>query len=211
MNKYISNPRKSLRLCLACPVSLEGAGHHWTLQTEDVGPNGFCVTAPAALATGELLKVVLLCPQTGRSLAAGSTVAWCSPAEPWRVGLSFVGEDRGEACRWFDELSALHLGHIHERHNPVPDRLPLTARLQVGPVEPPEQLPDEEAALILLANRNATLQDVVGRLAPSWTRAQRALLSMLGKGCVTLDLEGDASHFPTPQPGILPAAPLRRS
>lgn len=206
MNGAISNPRRGLRLRLSCLVALEGARHTWTLQTDDVGHHGCCVATPAALAPGEPLGVTVLCPKTGAPLAVRATVAWCTPREPWRIGLSYAADDHGAAARWFDDVAGLHLGELQEKHDPVPDRLPLSARLRIGAFEAADGLRDEEAALLELALRRATLREVVGEMAPSWTAGQRALMTMLGRGRVALDLEpGEPGEPASPAP----AAPRR--
>jgi len=203
--RAIANPRKALRLRLACPVTLACRELRWSGDTRDVSPAGCCVPAPGPLQVGDLVHALLVCPTSRRRLVVKATVAWCTQGTAWRAGLSFQPESRTAAGSWFDEVAARHLQHLYETEERVPDLLPLSARLQVGQAPAASVLREEEAALLRLAGQGATLQAVVGRLAGTWTRSQRSLFTMLGNGWITLDQRptgeepaGHASQEPGP-------------
>ena len=186
LSDFIANPRKALRLELRCAAQIEAEGLRCLGATEDLGARGCRLLAPAHLAKGLWIKLQLTCPDAGGALALGAVVVWEEPGPPWRHGVSFAAADRGRAEAWFDELAAHHSDLLHLIR--VPDRLALKAHLYV--TEAPATAPplgEEEQVVLRLACEGPTLAQLQRSLAPEWSRAQRALFALLGRGALTLD------------------------
>jgi hypothetical protein len=183
---FITNPRKTLRLALRCAVRVEADGAGCDGYTEDLGGSGCRVVLPTRLGDASHLRVHLSAAVAPDHLAVGATVRWGEACPPWRHGLAFDAADRPRAEDWFDEIALHHSELLHEVR--VPDRLRLAARLYVTPAPPaPPRLGDEETVVLQLACGQPTVAQLQRVLGPDWSRAQRALFALLGRGTITLD------------------------
>lgn len=184
------NPRRSLRLPLRCAARLTVDGVGCDAHTEDFGGRGCRLVAPTRLPVRADVGLHLASEGVSRTLAVGARVVWSATEPPWRHGVTFPAGDVPRAEAWFDELAALHAELLHLVR--VPDRLALGARLYVTPAPAtPPPLGDEESVVLRYACGQPTVAQLQRVLGPDWSRAQRALFSLLGRGAVTLD-EGEA-------------------
>jgi hypothetical protein len=188
---FIANPRRSLRLAIRCAAHVDAYGADCDGHTENLGATGCRLVTPARLEKGSHLRLRLAAAGALGPLAVGATVIWTEDGPPFRHGLHFDAPDLPRAGDWFDELSAGHSELLHQVR--VPDRLRLSARLYVteAPTEAPV-LGDEETVVLRYACGQPTVAQLQRVLGPDWSRAQRALFNLLGRGTVTLD-EGEAA------------------
>lgn len=186
MTDFISNPRRTLRLPLRCAARIESDGGGCDGHTEDLGATGCRLVAPTRLAERSLLRLHLAGEGAAGPLAVGGRVVWGEADPPWRHGVIFEAADLPRAGVWFDELALHHSELLHEVR--VPDRLQLGARLYVTPAPASQpRLGDEETVVLQLACGQPTVAQLQRVLGPDWSRAQRALFALLGRGAVTLD------------------------
>jgi len=184
--EFITNPRKSLRLPVRCAarISVDGVGCDG--HTEDCGPRGCRLVAPTRLAAGSHVALHLACDGVAGSLVVDAEVVWGEREPPWRHGVIFASADLPRAEAWFDALTEHHAELLHQQR--VPDRLQLGARLFVTEApEAPPRLGDEEAVVMRFACGQPTLAQLQRVLGPDWSRAQKALFHLLGRGTLTLD------------------------
>jgi hypothetical protein len=189
LNGFIVNPRKSLRLPVRCTAWLDvGLAGGWSTSTEDVGAQGCRVVAPEKLRRDARVQLDLTCPRSTARLAVHGRVAWVASDRPWRVGVDYAPPDRPAAARWFDEVLAQHRELLASAEDRVPDRIAFRTLLYVGRLpEGAVHFDDEEAAVLQLVSARPTVADFQRAMAVDWTRAQRALFSLLARGLVTLD------------------------
>jgi len=183
---FISNPRRALRLPLRCAARVESYGADCEGHTEDLGARGCRLAVAAPLTDGGHVRLHLLGEGSSAPLQVGAVVKWTEPGPPWRHGLDFDAEDRPRAEAWFDELASCHSELLHLVR--VPDQLRLDARLYVTHAPAvPLLLGDEETVVLRFACGQPTLAQLQRVLGPDWSRAQRALFALIGRGAVTLD------------------------
>jgi len=203
---FITNPRKSLRLPVRCGarISVDGVGCDG--HTEDCGPRGCRLVSPSRLAEGSHVGLHLACEGVAGSLVVDAEVVWGEREPPWRHGVIFSSADLPRAEAWFDALAEHHAELLHEQR--VPDRLQLGARLFVTEVpEAPPRLGDEESVVMRFACGQPTLAQLQRVLGPDWSRAQKALFHLLGRGTLTLDAaeagdpKGWRDHLEADRPG----------
>lgn len=204
MTGFIVNARKSLRLPLRCTAWCEGGGRAGQGHTEDLGPRGCRLVLGEPLAPGERVRLMLWHDLGGSMLGVQATVVWVSPAEPWRHGLAFAPPDRAAAERWFETVLEGHPELLLD--DPVPDQVPLSSRIHPTGL-PAAALGVEESTVLRLAAGRPSVAELQERLGADWTRAQRALFSLLARGTVTLGEEGDPAPAQSIRsPGRLPRA-----
>ena len=186
MADWITNPRKSLRLPVRCAARISVDGLGCDGHPEDFGPRGCRLVAPTRLGEGSRVGLHLACEGVAGALAVGAEVVWGLREAPWRHGVLFEAADLPRAEAWFDEVAACHAELLHQVR--VPDRLQLGARLFVTPApQEPPRLGDEEAVVLRFACAQPTVAQLQRVLGPDWSRAQRALFHLLGRGTLTLD------------------------
>lgn len=186
MADFIMNPRRSLRLPLRCAARISADGVDCDGHTEDFGGRGCRLVAPTRLARGSRLILRLACEGVLASLVAEGQVVWSEAEPPFRHGVAFSPGAVPRAEAWFDEVASCHSELLHQVR--VPDRLQLGARLFVTPA--PEQAPrlgDEESVVLRYACGGPTVAQLQRVLGPDWSRAQKALFNLLGRGTLTLD------------------------
>jgi len=184
LNGFIANPRRALRLPIRCQVQAEAAGRAWQTETEDIGPHGCQLTAPAALPRGLGLRLVLSYPGSAPLRVAGE-IAWAGPHSPWRHGVAFAEVDRTSSSRWFDLLLAANPRLLTLER--VPDRLPLDATLYLGPPPTLVDFTADEVTVLRQVGVGITVAALSRRLEATWGPALRALFSLLARAAVTLD------------------------
>jgi hypothetical protein len=184
MTQFITNARRDLRLPihLEAQIAVERVGYLG--RTEDVGARGCRILAPLRLLTGTPLRVVLIEAGVPALLSVGGVVVWRQDAAGWRYGVAFAEEDADRAMAWFDDVAGRHAALLE--HDRVPDRVRLADRVSLArPAQGP--LTREEALLVGLAGSSPTVADLRLALGHSWSRAQRALFSLLNRGVVALE------------------------
>ena len=167
-------------------MHVESYGADCDGHAEDVSATGCRLVTPAPLGDRSHLRLRIAADCSPAPLALGATVIWTGDEPPFRQGVHFDPADHARAGAWFDDLAASHAELLHQVR--VPDRLQLGARLYV--TEAPRQAPrlgDEEAVVLRFACGQPTVAQLQRVLGPDWSRAQRALFQLLGRGAVTLD------------------------
>jgi PilZ domain-containing protein len=186
LTDFIMNPRRSLRLPLRCAARIAVDGVACDGHTEDLGGRGCRLVAPTRLARGSHVVLRLACEGVLASLVVDGQIVWCEEDEPFRHGVVFAPGAVPRAEAWFDEVAAHHSELLHQVR--VPDRLHLGARLFVTPApEAAPRLGDEEAVVLRYACGQPTVAQLQRVLGPDWSRAQKALFNLLGRGTLTLD------------------------
>lgn len=176
-----------MRLQLRCAARIEADGGGCDGHTEDFGARGCRLVVPTRLADASHVRLHLAAEGASGPLALGAKVVWSESDPPWRHGVLFDEADIPRAEAWFDELAASHSELLLLER--VPDQLRLSARLYVTPAPAsPPRLGDEEAVVMRLACGQPTVAQLQRVLGPDWSRAQRALFALIGRGAVTLDV-----------------------
>jgi hypothetical protein len=188
MTSYIASARKDLRLPLLMEAQLAVASVGCPAQTADVGARGCRLQAPMRFLTGTRLRLLLV-PAGGAtgSLAVGARVVWRRELPAWSYGLAFAGADWARAAEWFDEVVSVNTGLLH--FDLVPDQIQLEDRVYVAraPRSPPSV---DEAQVLRMACRRASVADLRLALGSRWSRAQRALFALLSSGVLAIDRAG---------------------
>jgi hypothetical protein len=183
---FITNPRKALRLPLRCGAVIHGDEGTVHCATVDVSLLGCHLVTSLALAVGERVWLRLTEPRLRHDLSVGGTVVWAGQEPGGHAGVRFDEGAQPQVERWLDTIAGEQLDLLH--HERVPDRIELGVRLYpVSPPELPPELGDEESVVLRLVCRQPTVGDLQIRLGADWSRAQRALFSLLTRGLVTLD------------------------
>lgn len=186
MPDFIMNPRRSLRLPVRCAARIAVDGVACDGHTEDLGPRGCRLVAPTRLPRGSQVVLRLACEGVLASLVVDGQVVWSEAEPPHRHGIVFSPGAVPRAEAWFDEVAANHSELLHQLR--VPDRLQLGARLFVTPApEAAPRLGDEESVVLRYACGQPTVAQLQRVLGPDWSRAQKALFHLLGRGTLTLD------------------------
>jgi hypothetical protein len=201
VTEFISSSRKSLRVPLRCAARIEAGAPACQGHTEDVGPRGCRLVLPSRLAPGTVLRLVLWHDPGARALAISARVVWVTTAAPWRHGLAFAPSDRAASEPWFEQVLEGHPELLLEDR--VPDRVALGSRLlPTGQAAPAGPLDVEESTVLRLAAGRPSVAELQDRLGADWSRAQRALFSLLRRGALTIEAAG-------PDQPVTPAPPAR--
>jgi hypothetical protein len=181
---FIVNPRRAPRAPSRCRVRVQTASTTWDAETEDVGPHGCQLVAPAPLQRGTPLQLALAGPGVSEPLQVGGKVAWVSSQPPWRLGVSFDGMSRPAATRWFDLLVAARPGLGNFRR--VPDRLPVDAMIFLAPPPRFADFGADEVTVLRHVAAGVTIAALRQRLEERWPAMQRAFFALLSRGVLTV-------------------------
>jgi len=190
VSEYIVNPRRAPRAPARCSAQVQAPDAAWATETEDIGPTGCQLVAPRAMARGLPLGLVFANPGVPGSLKAVGMVAWCSPLEPWRVGVAFSDSSRPVAERWFKQLVEAFPGLGSQRR--VPERLPTDAMLYLAAPPSLVDFTPEEVGVLSHVASGTTVALLRGHLTRNWGMSQRAIFSLMARGVVTLSRAGSA-------------------
>ncbi|MBK9517677.1 MAG: PilZ domain-containing protein [Anaeromyxobacter sp.] len=193
MTDYIVNPRRAPRAQSRCRVHvrIQAPAQVWDAETEDIGPHGCQLVAPAPQPRGTILLLEVQGPAAREPLRAAGRVAWVNSQPPWRLGVAFEQAARPTAARWFSALLADNPGLGNYRR--VPDRLPVDAMVFLAlPPRFADFGPDELELLRHVAG-GATIAALRARLEGSWAVKQRTLFALLSRGLLTVS-RGAAAH-----------------
>jgi hypothetical protein len=181
---YIVNPRRAPRAPSRCKTKVQSAGAAWDSETEDIGPHGCQLLAPAPLARGAALQIVVGNRSLPLVLQVAGRVAWVSSQPPWRLGVAFEKSAQPAATRWFEQLVGASPGLANVRR--VPERLPTDAMIFLGaPPKFADFTPDEVEVLRHVAG-GLTVARLRQKLEATWPVALRSLFALLGRGAVTV-------------------------
>jgi len=196
MIEFISSARRDLRLPIRIEAQLAVARAGHLGLTEDVGARGCRLLAPLRLLTGTRLKLLLRPAGDAPSLSIDARVVWRRDEPRWRHGLAFIEDGFHRSERWFDQVVQCRPELLELDR--VPDQVRLHDRIYIAraPLEPPSV---EEALLLRLAIARPTIADLRVALGTCWSRAQRALFSLLNSGVVALEQGGPEA------PGLRPS------
>jgi hypothetical protein len=187
---YIENPRQDPRVRVRCAASIStGRGPPLRASSEDVSRHGCQLISPRTFPRGTTLWIELAAAESPAPLRAVGEVAWSSPLEPWRLGISFTESSRQTATRFFDGLVAARPGMATWRR--IPSRVSLGA--MVWPAPPPRLVVDftaDEVSVLRAVGSGATVQEVRAKLQDRWDRAQRSFFKLLSNGALTLQRGG---------------------
>jgi hypothetical protein len=186
--EFLVNPRAAPRARVRCRYKARSGAAAFEGFTEDLGPHGCQLIAPASVPRSVLIHLGIQLPTLEQAQVAG-TVAWVSPQAPWRVGVAFEERSRREATRLFDAIVAVQPGLAAWRQ--VPDRISLDAMVWLAP--PPKLLVDfnaDEVAVLTAVGTGATVFELKSRLRGRWAQAERAFFSLLASRHLTLSRGG---------------------
>lgn len=186
MSEFIVNARHTPRAVVRCQARapLLGGGF-WSSDTEDIGPRGCQLVAPARFAPGEGIELEISSERVSDPLWVGGRIAWAADEPPWRVGIAFSDQDQDAAARWFDRLVAAFPGL--DGSLLAPRRVAADATIYLG--RAPRLRPALEGPEVVVLKaigtgiRAAELRD---RLGEAWGIGQGALFSLLGRRYLTL-------------------------
>jgi hypothetical protein len=191
VSDFIVDPRRAPRAPSRCRARVQSGNTTWDAETEDVGPSGCQLVAPAPLPRGAALLLALAGPGVKELLTVRAKVAWVSSQPPWRVGVAFEEASRPASTRWFELLVAARPGLGNFRR--VPDRLPVDAMVFLAA---PPRFADFSADEVLVIRHVAggtTIAALRSHLQEAWPALQRALFALLSRGVVTVS-RGAAAH-----------------
>ena len=191
MTDYIVNPRRAPRAPSRCRARVQAQGQAWEAETEDIGPHGCQLVAPAPLPRGAALQLAVLAPGAREALRLAGRVAWVGSQPPWRLGISFDEAARPSATRWFDALVAGNPGLGNFRR--VPDRLPVDAMVFLALPPRFADFSKDELEVLRHVAGGATIAGLRTRLAERWPALQRILFALLSRGLLTVS-RGAAAH-----------------
>jgi hypothetical protein len=186
VNEFIVNARHTPRAVVRCQARapLLGGGF-WSSDTEDIGPRGCQLVAPARFTPGEGIELEISSERVSDPLWVGGRIAWAADEPPWRVGIAFSDQDQDAAARWFDRLVAAFPGL--DGSLLAPRRIASDALIYLGraPRLRPALIPPEVAVLKAVGGgiRASELRD---RLGADWGIGQGALFALLGRRFLTL-------------------------
>lgn len=188
---YIVNPRRAPRAPSRCRAKVQGPAQAWEAETEDIGPHGCQLVAPAPLPRGAAVQLAVLAPGTREALRVEGRVAWVGSQPPWRLGISFAEAARPAATRWFEALVAVTPGLGSFRR--VPDRLPVDAMVFLAMPPRFADFTGDELEVLRHVAGGATIASLRTRLAERWPVLQRILFALLSRGLLTVS-RGAAAH-----------------
>jgi hypothetical protein len=182
----IVNARHSPRAEVRCQARapLHGGGF-WSSDTEDIGPRGCQLIAPARFTPGEGIELEISSERVSDPLWVGGRVAWAADEPPWRVGIAFSDQDQDAAARWFDRLVAAFPGL--DSSLLAPKRVDADALLYLG--RAPRLRPalaGSEVSVLRCVGPGIRASDLRARLGSDWEAGQGALFSLLGRRFLTL-------------------------
>lgn len=165
------------------PVTAEGSlavgRARLPVTSKDVGPGGCRVLAPVQLRRGEAVYVVL--QLAGGELACSATVAWCTRAAPWLVGLEFARAGADQRAR---RLVALTGAGALRAAPPAP--LAGETPLRLGEAPHPRTAFSREELQVLLGARAGLPVRAVASTPP----LKRAVVKLLARGLVRAGGQG---------------------
>jgi hypothetical protein len=188
---YIVNPRRAPRAPSRCRAKVQAQGQSWEAETEDIGPHGCQLVAPAPLPKGTALQLAVLAPGAREALRLTGRVAWVGSQPPWRLGISFDEAARPSATRWFEALVAGNPGLGNFRR--VPDRLPVDAMVFLALPPRFADFTKDELEVLRHVAGGATIAALRTRLVERWPALQRILFALLSRGLLTVS-RGAAAH-----------------
>jgi len=186
VSEFIVNARHAPRAEVRCQARapLLGGGF-WSADTEDIGPRGCQVVAPARFTPGEGIELEISSERVSDPLWVGGRIAWAADEPPWRIGIAFLDQDQDAAARWFDRLVAAFPGL--DSSLLAPKRVATDALLYLGraPRLRPPLLP-VEVTLLRAIGTGIAAAELRARLGSDWENAQGAFFSLLGRRFLTL-------------------------
>lgn len=186
MPEFFVNARRSPRAEVRCQARapLLGGGF-WSSDTEDIGPRGCQLVAPARFTPGEGIELEISSERVSDPLWTSGRIAWAADDPPWRVGIAFSDQDQDAAARWFDRLVAAFPGL--DSSLLAPPKVPADALLYLGraPRLRPPLLPPEVEILRAIGG-GIRASELRVRLGANWENGQGALFSLLGRRFLTL-------------------------
>lgn len=186
MTEFIVNARHAPRAVVRCQARapLLGGGF-WSSDTEDIGPRGCQLVAPARFTPGEGIELEISSERVADPLWVGGRIAWAADEPPWRVGIAFSDQDQDAAARWFDRLIAAFPGLdgslLAPRRIATEDRLYLGRAPRLRPA-----LGTSELGVLRAVGAGLPAGELRERLGGEWEAAQGALFALLGRRFLTL-------------------------
>lgn len=186
MTEFIVNARHSPRAVVRCQARapLVGGGF-WSSDTEDIGPRGCQLVAPARFTPGEGIELEISSDRVSDPLWVGGRIAWAADEPPWRIGIAFSDQDQDAAARWFDRLVAAFPGL--DGSLLAPRRVAADALIYLG--RAPRLRPtliEPEIAVMRAIGPGIAASALRARMGSDWGNAQGALFALLGRRYLTL-------------------------
>jgi len=170
----VSDSRRSPRLRLRVPAVISFAGASHDVIAEDVGAEGCRIASPFPFRRGQALYLEVFLPAPAKKIAVAATVAWSSPAPPYRIGLSFARAGAEERARRVRAL--LERDPALAR---APGPLRPGRRLRLGPAPRPGLVLGRDELTVLRAARDGTTVSALLEAAGDRFREVRSALATL--------------------------------
>lgn len=168
--------RQAPRLPVRVPAQLAFGAGRLAVVAEDFAIGGCGLISPLALRRGQPVFLSVHVPGAP-DFAAHATVAWASPATPYRTGISFGPDRSPERERTVRAVLAALSGPSRPLPALRPDTwLRATRSADLGP------LPPDEREVLAAALEGGTVRDVLQRASGPGSR--RALLLLCARGMV---------------------------
>ena len=198
--------RRAPRLPVSAPAVIAAGTDRWSVIAEDFAAGGCCIVSPVPLRRGAAAWVTLQLPAGAGEVAAAATVAWASPAPPYKIGFEFARTGAAERARQVRTLIEADPALVRE---PPPLRPSLVLRLGAPP-DPRTFFSRDERAVLRAARDAVSLRELHARHASRCREIRRAVVTLLARRLVeegaprasdprwAAVLEGDEVDAPPP-------------
>ena len=153
--------RRAPRLPVSAPAVIAAGTDRWSVIAEDFAAGGCCIVSPVPLRRGAAAWVTLQLPAGAGEVAAAATVAWASPAPPYKIGFEFARTGAAERARQVRTLIETDPALVRE---PPPLRPSLVLRLGAPP-DPRTFFSRDERAVLRAARDAVSLRELHARHA----------------------------------------------
>jgi hypothetical protein len=172
--------RRAPRLPVNATAVLAAGTDRWSVIAEDFAAGGCCLVSPVPLRRGAAAWITLQLPAGAGEVATAATVAWASPAAPFKIGFEFA---RGGAAERARQVRALVEADPALARPPPPLRPGMQLRLGAPP-DPRAVFSRDERAVLRAARDAVSLRELHARHSSRSGEIRRAVIALLGRRLV---------------------------
>lgn len=172
--------RRATRLPVSAPAVLAAGTDRWSVIAEDFATGGCCVVSPVPLRRGAAAWITLQLPAGAGEVASAATVAWASPAPPYKIGFEFARSGAADRAR---QVRALVDADPALARPPPPLRPGMLLRLGAPP-DPRAVFSRDERAVLRAARDAVSLRELHARHASRSGEIRRAAIALLARRLV---------------------------
>jgi hypothetical protein len=172
--------RRAPRLPVSAPAVLAAGTDRWSVIAEDFAAGGCCIVSPVPFRRGAAAWITLQLPAGAGEVASAATVAWASPAPPYKIGFEFARSGAADRARQVRTLIDADPALARE---PPPLRPGMLLRLG----EPPHRraiFSRDERAVLRAARDAVSLRELHARHASRCGEIRRAVVALLARRLV---------------------------